>query len=67
MLAVRNPNSELASAERKRMWDHPFGHGHGGNSKAGAGHAHGPMMFDTDKAEQDAGYRLSLSVLGAHA
>lgn len=67
MLAVRNPNPELVSAERKHLWDHPFDHGHGGNGKAGAGHAHGPMMYDTDKAEQDAGYRLSLSVLGAHA
>jgi len=66
MLAVRNPNPELVSAARKGAWDHPFEHGHDdGAAHASGGHA--ALMFDSTKADQDAGYRLSLSVLGAHA
>jgi len=78
MLAVRNPNPELADADRKHMWEHPFEHGQGSEDAhehapgAGGGGGHTGVSpdssnFDQDKAEQDSGYRLSLSVLGAHA
>ncbi len=66
MLAVRNPNPELVDAARRNMWESPFEHGHEqGGAHAPAGHA--AMMIDSTKADQDTGYRLSLSVLGAHA
>jgi hypothetical protein len=68
MLAIRNPNPELVSDAHKDWWKHPFDHAMAEpvrGQEAAGGHA--ALMFDSNKADQDAGYRLSLSVLGAHA
>ena len=85
MIKVRNPNPNLVPAERKASWDHPFhgaphdapGGGHEGHGHASADDTNtrpttgaGPAaVFEPVKRSEDAGYALSLRVLGvgAHA
>lgn len=37
LAGIRNPNPALVSAERKKLWENPFGHGHEGGHE---GHDH---------------------------
>jgi MoCo/4Fe-4S cofactor protein with predicted Tat translocation signal len=76
LIAVKNPNPELATDSRKNHWEHPFDHGGGHGESHGDGHGdghgsegdHAPkaehsFFFDRRKSREDRGYAGSLNVL----
>jgi len=77
LIKVRNPNPRLVSESRKQSWEDPFAHhaeGHGagegggdhggGETGKGGGHA---FRVEPGRRREDAGYALSLNVLGVGA